>query len=428
MRSRECAGMLWLEQDLLVFPWPGISYRFFFSAMIVDRSRVSVEVFFLVFTFAQFTNPSVSVSVELFDERGIAAGASGASGGLLHPFSPTGKLLWKGAEGFRASLDLVAVAESMVPEDDEPISWKRGILRPALCEKHTRNFRKNVDCSNGSAGAPRILTAREAKELLPGLFMQDDLLALHIRAGINIDPKRYLEALWKACLSFANSARMSGCPGTKASLHKRRIASICDLSDYDAVVLCLGAQAPLLPELQGKLPLTPCRGVVAQMELPEKRSEQFNGTAPSVLSRSWLAFQGKRRLLLGATKEAFISPSPRAQDLSALEELYQKARQLYPGISQWEVTGLREGIRALPPRYGDLGAIPLVGSLDGDVRTLESPARNGKCRPPRLWIFGGLGSRGLVYHAWLGSKVAQAVVLENQEVLPQEARQWKNLT
>ena len=72
--------------------------------------------------------------MHLIDEEGIGAGASGVSGGLLHPYSPkgrppavaecpllhsmskschviAGKLLWQGEEGWRAALHLLQVAE-----------------------------------------------------------------------------------------------------------------------------------------------------------------------------------------------------------------------------------------------------------------------------------------------------------------------------
>jgi hypothetical protein len=38
----------------------------------------------------QSTNVLAPVWVDLFDEGGIGGGASGASGGLLHPYNPKG--------------------------------------------------------------------------------------------------------------------------------------------------------------------------------------------------------------------------------------------------------------------------------------------------------------------------------------------------
>ncbi|XP_020259130.1 uncharacterized protein LOC109835575 [Asparagus officinalis] len=33
--------------------------------------------------------------IDIYDEVGIGGGASGASGGLLHPYSPKAKVLWR---------------------------------------------------------------------------------------------------------------------------------------------------------------------------------------------------------------------------------------------------------------------------------------------------------------------------------------------
>ena len=44
----------------------------------------------------------------------------------------------------------------------------------------------------------------------------------------------------------------------------------------------------------------------------------------------------------------------------------------------------------------------------------------------RWWVIGGLGARGLVYHAWLGELMAQAVLNDNEAHLPHELMRWKS--
>lgn len=41
-------------------------------------------------------------------------------------------------------------------------------------------------------------------------------------------------------------------------------------------------------------------------------------------------------------------------------------------------------------------------------------------------MIGGLGARGLVYHAWLGELMAQAVLNDNESQLPHELMRWKS--
>ena len=39
------------------------------------------------------------VRVTLIDEKGVAGGASGVAAGLLHPYTPRGKIIWRGHPG-----------------------------------------------------------------------------------------------------------------------------------------------------------------------------------------------------------------------------------------------------------------------------------------------------------------------------------------
>lgn len=75
-----------------------------------------------------------------------------------------------------------------------------------------------------------------------------------------------------------------------------------------------------------------------------------------------------------------------------------------------QVQKVRSGVRALPPRSSE-GAIPLAGRLDG-----------------RVWLILGLGARGLVYHAWLGKLLSQAILAGDDALLPEELLRWKART
>ena len=89
----------------------------------------------------------------------------------------------------------------------------------------------------------------------------------------------------------------------------------------------------------------------------------------------------------------------------------------FPGMSPLllvkstvQVQKVRSGVRALPPRSSE-GAIPLAGRLDG-----------------RVWIVLGLGARGLVYHAWLGKLLSQAILAGDDALLPEELLRWRTGT
>lgn len=370
----------------------------------------------------QHTRSCEPVSVDLYDESGIGGGASGVSGGLLHPYSPKGKLLWNGAEGWVAALKLLAIAEAANVQDlntTGPIAWRRGILRPALLEKHAADFRKikvrNVEENSNDAGV-LCLEEEEARALVPGLVLPDNSVALFMPHGLNLHPRRYLEALWMACQTFARKASSVGSPGTQAVLLKQHISTLSELSGYEAVVVCMGANVVMLPELAGKLTLSMCRGVVAQLDLPPSFLE-YREEVPNLLSSTWLALQGQRKMVLGATKHwgcGNTSTQVLADEERAVwEQLIPNAEMFYPSIKQWEVTGLQAGVRAMPPRTS-LGALPLAGCIN----TLVQPKLDTD-----YWLIGGLGSRGLIYHAWLGELVAAAIVSGIDTIVPQELSQ-----
>lgn len=52
-----------------------------------------------------------STRIVVYDVGSVGHGASGAAAGLLHPFQPKGKLVWKGMEGFEATQRLMRVSQ-----------------------------------------------------------------------------------------------------------------------------------------------------------------------------------------------------------------------------------------------------------------------------------------------------------------------------
>ena len=112
------------------------------------------------------------------------------------------------------------------------------------------------------------------------------------------------------------------------------------------------------------------------------------------------------------------SPDVSAEEAGeALKELLPKARAVYPVLKDWKFAGARAGLRAMPPLTPH-GSLPLLGCVDDIV---------GKNRSSNYWLFGGLGSRGLLYHGWLGKLMAQAVLSCNEELIPHELTSWKKL-
>ncbi|CAN8274700.1 unnamed protein product [Cochlearia groenlandica] len=377
----------------------------------------------------------VRLSVDVYDEIGIGGGASGVSGGLLHPYSPKGKLLWHGSECWRECLELLNVAETAVSSSTTTYPFvsekgecndsfgdfvvrRRGILRPATNVKTLGLMSDNA--RNCFAGCVVETIDRDgAHNLVPNLCLPLNC-AFYLPGAMNVNPKRYLQALFLAC---QNSARES--LGSKnITLVKKSIDDVVKLEgEYDAVVICLGSKVDFLQGLNGKLPLRTCRGVITHMQLPESTRGSYPEGGPSILSDAWLAVQGPRSLHIGSTwdwKSRNYAPDVSAEEATrALSELIPKASAVYPDIEKWEFAGARAGLRAMPPVTSH-GSLPLLGCVD----QLLGAATGGYCK---FWVFGGLGSRGLLYHGWLGKLMAQAVLSCKEEMIPSELTSWKNI-
>eukprot|EP00850_Spirogloea_muscicola_P004361 SM000018S03726 [mRNA] locus=s18:987117:990046:+ [translate_table: standard] len=427
--------------------------------------------------FAGLTTASAPVAVELIDRLGVGAGASGISGGLLHPFSPRGKLLWKGQECWRAALRLVEAAETAAQSNSsfadckQPIVLRRGLLRLATEDKHSSDFRKNAKAASDGDLARAVdgsdafcITSTTARLLVPGLNIPDDAAALYLPAGLTIHPRRYLEvkmrhkgtmicarlthqqsanlinldasstllpfqALWHSCRCCAHSASESACPGTSATFRQLEIGSLADLplGHYEAAVICLGAAVATLPEFKDCLPLIMCRGKILELQASCTSRESYPPDAPSLLGSTWLAHQGNGEMLLGATKEygddntsSSVGPAEAQQ---ATDELLGRFSKIYPQILNCSIAAVRAGVRALPPRTA-FGSLPIAGKLRWPHQPSLAATEARVEAKPSLWLAGGLGSRGLIYHAWLAKSIANAIVNDSENLLPIELCSW----
>ncbi|GJN29479.1 hypothetical protein PR202_gb17705 [Eleusine coracana subsp. coracana] len=331
------------------------------------------------------------VSVDLYDENGVGGGASGVSGGLLHPYSPKGRF-----------------------------SLIRGILRPPTNEKAADILLENAQSSLQSCSL-QVLDSDAAQGLIPGLCVPFDY-AVYMPLALNINPKKYLQALFLACQNLSDEASVSPSEQKEFKLYNQRVDNLQQLAgDYDSVIICLGAKAGSLPGLTNKLPLRACRGVIAEFQLPSDSVEEYGNQSPSILSDAWMAFQGPRSVSIGSTwqwnSENYASMVSDEEARAAMEELVPKASGVYPGITKWDFVCARAGIRAMPPLTAN-GSLPLLGCLN-DV--IGDKIKNN-CT---FWLVGGLGARGLLYHGLVGKLTAQAAISCDESLIPSEFTCWK---
>ncbi|KAH7675034.1 FAD dependent oxidoreductase domain-containing protein [Dioscorea alata] len=372
--------------------------------------------------------------IDIYDEVGIGGAASGVSGGLLHPYSPKVKVLWRGEDCWNECLRLLSVAERAIEargfdsinQDssffcmDEPIVCRRGILRTMMTEKNVEIMKENARTCIENCNL-ELLDKDAAQNLVPHLHVPLNA-AVYMPQALSIRPTHYLQALFAACKNQAYELCVSFSKKVEVNLYKESINTLCELAGkYNAVIICLGAKVDMLPELSGKLPLRTCRGVVAQLNLSAHSRDEYRCNSPSILSDAWLSFQGPRTVLMGSTWDwslKYYSSSVCEDESSmALQELLPKASAVYPSIREWTFIRARAGLRAMPP-LTNLGSLPILGCVNDAVKP------KNRCM---YWLFGGLGSRGLLYHAFLGKLLARAVVSDDEMVLPPELTSWKQM-
>ena len=258
------------------------------------------------------------VQLHLYDEKGIAGGASGVAAGLLHPYTPRGKIIWRGTEGVAATIRLVNAAEAAeialdsgeqaplpceatrpeVSRRGKSLARRKGAVRLARTLKQARDLGAFGPVSAEMGGQGVCLNAEATRELLPGISVPAEVeydknircdyvrprtrvsrgktnhsggrreammcerqtssaAALYIPECIVLDTTRYLSALWDATRLLARSSSVP--KGTAAHFRKRTFTSLRndeDLQDCDAIIVACGAAAGSISELSeaGELP------------------------------------------------------------------------------------------------------------------------------------------------------------------------------
>jgi len=290
-------------------------------------------------------------SVDFYDPLPIGFGTSGLAAGLLHPYAGLhAKLNWKGYEGFAAAKELLQVASSVLKE---PVFWESGLLRLALTEENKSDFAKcaqkfpsvkwwtEEECQNKVAGIVKA----------PGIFIEE---------ALTVDTKKYLQGLKQSC--FQQGARF----------FCQAISNLNDLKEYDGIILAAGAATSQWAET-AQLPLSKLKGQILELEWPADLpplSIPLNSQAYIVMNPS------SKNCIVGATFERdFNDESPNPQ--LAIEDLLPKAIDMLPALKKAKVISCRSGIRASAPLHR-----PLVQQIN-----------------PRCWVFTGMGSKGLLYHA-----------------------------
>lgn len=340
--------------------------------------------------------------ITVFDtENPGCGGASAVAGGLLHPFSPTGKLVYLGKEGLDASNALVERALKYQPK----CVLRDYLYRIALEDKYKTKLQETAKLY------PEYATWLDASEIEKRCGTPTSIGGLKLTNGCKvIHVPTYLRGLWEACQDLSGGTA-TWCLERDNSSRQRSTSDWKNkLSEYDAVVLSAGSgliEDSVLSEAMVNIPAMSVRGQSIEMSLGNSSQDYPN---EAVLCGKYTSpLPGTNKFLIGATHEF------KAEKMDATEvynDLRKRSLDFLPHV--WEhgqVDKVTCGFRVQTQR-GKFGRIPIIGR-----------AQTGNVHE-NTWLFTGLSSRGLIHHSVCGNALSDAILKDDEDVIQYPELLW----
>lgn len=325
-----------------------------------------------------------AMRVVVLDKDDIGAGATGAAAGLVNPFmARKANPVWRAEEA-------VMALEKTLAKIQRPELWRRsGLLRPARDANQAAWFSATA---RDNPGWCSWLSTAQVAERWPSVLA--DFGALHVTRAGSLDLVLLAEALLDA-------AERSGCEyhTETGALALRedgdRVVVETDWGDIEArrVVLCVGADYADWPQL-ARLDLHSLKGQTIVVERPRGL-----GSGLPCLSGPGYVVPYPDELVLGSTyHHEFEHREPTEEDT---REILGKAREVLPGLGSPRVLSVAAGVRVTVPGT----RLPMIGPVTDSGR---------------VWVYTGLGSKGLLMGALVGTAILD--YLRDPSLIPLELR------
>lgn len=357
-------------------------------------------------TLMKLTKP---YSITIFDHLSVGkGGGSAVSSGIMHPFNPSGGVLWKGLESFMAAK--LMMDDASLPAD-RPYKVLR-LVRPLRSEKEMKGWLRTAE------NYPQWVQVHPNNN--DGTFG-----TAHINNVVLVDSSRYLQMLWSHATDNA--------PRT-VDWQQRVVVDLRQLSrSSDAVIVACGASAdrlwssgfcpadvdPALFYASENLALSPkldVRLVRGQNMLYSVADGAATGPllqeGTGLLCGQFVlpSLTHPHSLLCGATHvhirasdhDLTDAPGAGADMHDAQHQLHAKLLTLLPGLSDMSATACPSAVR-VQGRRSHLGRLPIVGR--------HPVLRN-------VWMIGAFGSRGLLHHAAAAEVLVRAIEADDESLIP----------
>lgn len=297
--------------------------------------------------------------------------ASSVAAGSLHPFTGVrARLSWQGREAFQEAKTLI---EAVSQRSAEKVILSKEVLRLAATEEQASAFQKSAfDYPEN-----RWLQPLEVQEREPFAPLWP---ALSIRDALAVNCRAYLKGLL-ALLEESGVLIEAGFLSQKEAFKR-----------FDAVILATGANTAEEESLK-QLAIRPIKGQLLLFD-----SQEIAAPKALLSGDKYLAPHEERGVLIGGAtfERAFSSLDPDLEKAKA--EILPRLFPLFPPLKKAPILGCQAALRAYRPNK-----LPVIGRLK-----------------EKLYLFTGLGSKGLLYHAYLGKMLAEAIASGDFSKIPKE--------
>lgn len=320
-------------------------------------------------------------SVCVVEKHQIGAGASGTPGGLVNP--ATGRRAtktWKAEECYKAISDNL---EKVKPYSKEPFFTRNGVLRPAITEKMAAKMWERFQETTWPEGWCQWLTDKEIKDRHPGISCIKGGLWLPV--GITVDVAKYLSGL-TAFLKEEGIEVYTGNEPVLGQINTHWEIKLPECTFQSQQLIYATGYATLSTEFWRDLPLNPIKGQVARFKV-EDTNLSFKH---SVSSLGYIAnLKSNGTFIQGSTYEhdfENVEPSKFGEDY-----LRKRLRRTLPELeSHSKIIGQWAGVRVSTPN--------------------RKPVLGRHKEIDNLYLFTGLGSKGLMYGKFLADHLTEHLV------------------
>ena len=311
--------------------------------------------------------------VTVFDGKGVGGEASGIASGLMHPYpGHEARLSWKGQEAMESSKELFKI----VAQSSNTLNMlRKGVIRLALTERQKAIFFER------SLAYDDVEWIEDVYSQL-GMHQQNPFSGILIHSGVTVHPTLYLKALWEVC-------RKKG-----AKFFQKNVV-LKDLESFDQVAIAAGKG---VSSFKGstEVGLKLNKGQILKCEKPSSLKSTH-----SLIGNGYIAISHlENRCYLGSTYErGFLDDAPCLK--RAKELILPRLEQYFSFSKEIKILSCVSAVRVSHFKNYH----PIADQIDA-----------------KTWVLSGMGSRGLLYHSYLGKKLACAMVERNTKQLPKEVR------